>query len=399
MCSATLPIPSSPLTELSLDELRTRRSVKWRAYPPDVLPLWVAEMDVPLAAPIRSALHGAVRMGDTGYACAGSLPEAFSGFALERHGWRVDPAACRVVPDVMRGVATALEVVTSPSDGVLINPPVYRPFFEVIAAVGRKVVTSPLATGPDGRWRLDLDRLEHDMARPDVTAYLLCDPHNPVGLVLGRDELRAVAELAERHRVRILADEIHGPLVYPGSVFTPLLTLANDFPAAASALVFTSTSKAWNLAGLKTAIVVAGPAATRDLARIPTHLESEASLLGVVAATAAYRSGGPWLDSLLAGLDANRMALRRLLAEALPGVGYHPPNATYLAWLDCRRLGLGDHPAATFLKRGRVAVNRGQDFGEEGSGHVRLNFATSPEILETAVKRIAASTPEEAGQE
>ncbi len=390
------PYPPSPLTELTLQELRTRRSVKWRKYPPDVLPLWVAEMDAPLAPPIRDALDAAIAAGDTGYVHPGELAEAFSEFALARFGWAVDPAACAIVPDVMEGVAAVLERATAPGDGVLINPPVYPPFFSAIASVGRTVVESPLVPDATGRWGLDLGRLDRDLARPDVTAYLLCNPHNPTGTVFGRDELLAVAGLAERHGVRLLVDEIHAPLVYPGTTFTPLLTLAGEADAAAAAVVFTSASKAWNLAGLKCALTVAGPRAPVDAGRLQAQLLFGAGLPGVIASEVAFRSGSPWLDTLLTGLDANRALLSRLLAEALPGIGYRPPDATYLAWLDCRQLPLTEEPARVFLRQGRIAVNPGPTFGDCGRGHVRLNFATSPEILAAGVGRMASAVRERA---
>lgn len=386
--------PPSPLTELTLPELRARRSMKWRTYPPDVLPLWVAEMDTPLAPPIREALSAAVAVGDTGYVHPGELAEAFAEFALARFAWVVDPKLCFLVPDVMQGVAAILERVTAPGDGVLINPPVYTPFYSVVKHTGRRVVECPLVPDATGRWTLDPDRLDHDLARTDVTGYLLCNPHNPTGTVFDHEELATVAELAERHGVRLIVDEIHGPLVHPGAVFTPFLAMAEEYAAAAGAVVLTSASKAWNLAGLKTAVLVLGPEAVGSV-RVPPELPVRAALPGVLASEVAFRAGVPWLDALLAGLDANRLLLARALAEALPDVGYRPPEATYLAWLDCRSLPLGGaDPAEVFLHRGRVALNPGPMFGTGGHGHVRLNFATSPEVLFAAVRAMARSVAE-----
>jgi cystathionine beta-lyase len=386
-----LSYPPSPLTELSIAELRRRRSFKWREYPEDVLPLWVAEMDTPLAPPVHGALSEALALGDTGYVRPGQpndLAEAFCEFALARFGWVVEPSACVVVPDVMIGVEAALELATERGDGVVVNPPVYHPFFAHIELAGRRVVESPLAWSAEDGYVLDLDRLAADLAPRDVTAYLLCNPHNPTGVVHSRDELVAVAELAERYGVRVLVDEIHAPLVYPGAVHTPFLSLADEADAAARAFVFVSASKAWNLAGLKAALAIAGPEV--DVASVPREVTIGAGLLGVIAGDAAFRSGGAWLDSLLVGLDANRMLLGRLLAELLPDVWYRPPSATYLAWLDCRALGAGD-PADLFLERGRVAVNSGVPFGAGGEGFVRVNFATAPDILADGVGRMAAA--------
>jgi cystathionine beta-lyase len=383
----------NPLAEPSLAELRQRRSVKWRAYPPEVLPLWVAEMDVRLAPPIRRRLLAAIETGDTGYVGPSGIGEAFSRFALERFGWTVEPAACVVVPDVMRGIAAVLDIVTAPGDGVVINPPVYPPFFSYVEQAGRKVVASPMTRGPEDRWEIDFERLERDFARPEVTAYLMCNPQNPTGTSLTRTELGVIAELSARHGVRVLVDEIHAPLTYPGSRFTPFLSL--DHEGAARAVAFTSASKAWNLAGLKTAIIVAGTEAVPEVAPLSRQVSAEAGLFGVLAAEVAFTEGTPWLNALLAGLDANRRLLARLLAETMPSVHYRVPDATFLAWLDCEQLGLGGNPAKTFLKRGQVALNPGHTFGEGGSGHVRLNFATSAEILATAVRQMAASAAEQ----
>jgi cystathionine beta-lyase len=377
----------NPLTQLDLATLRRRRSVKWRNYPDDVLPLWVAEMDTPLAPAVAEALERALALGDTGYAHNGRLAEAYAGFAYNRFGWWPDPGHCMLVGDVAQGVVEVLRVVTEPGDVVLINGPTYPPFRRLIPQAGRVLRESPMVCGLDGRFRLDLDRLASDLAAPDVKAYLLVNPHNPAGTVPTRAELAAVATLCEEHGVRLVSDEIHAPLVYPGAQFVPLLSL----PEAQRAIVVVSASKAWNLAGLKGALAIAGSAAVTDLRAIPEDAAFAAGIFGVIASEAAFRDGGAWLSALLAGLDHNRTLLETLLAKHLPGVGYAPPEATFLAWLDCSALGLGEDPAATFLERGRVALSPGPEFGPLGRGFVRLNFATSPEILAEGVQRMASA--------
>jgi len=377
----------NPLIQLDLPALRRRRSMKWCRYPGDVLPLWVAEMDTPLAPPVAEALSQAVRMGDTGYADVGQLAEAFAGFAHSRFGWWPDPAHCVLVGDVAQGIAEVLRIVTAPGDVVLIGGPTYSPFRRIIPNIGRVLRENPMTRGADGRFRLDLGRLASDLAAPEVTAYLLVNPHNPAGSVPSRADLVAVATLCEQHGVRLLSDEIHAPLVYAGREFVPLLSL----PEASRAIAFVSASKAWNLAGLKSALAVAGPAAAADVRAIPEDAQVAAGNLGVHASEAAFRAGGPWLDDLLAGLDQNRTLLESLFAKHLPGIRYAPPEATFLAWLDCSELGLGDDPAAHFLERGRVALSSGPEFGPMGRGFARLNFATSPEILADGVQRMAAA--------
>jgi cysteine-S-conjugate beta-lyase len=377
----------NPLTELDLVTLRRRRSMKWRRYPEEVLPLWVAEMDTPLAPAVVDALSQAVWLGDTGYADVGRLAEVFAGFAYDRFGWWPDPAHCTLVGDVAQGIVEVLKVVTEPGDVVLIGGPTYSPFRRIIPQAGRALRENPMVRGADGRFRLDLDRLASDLAATEVTAYLLVNPHNPTGSVPSRADLVAVATLCEEHGVRLLSDEIHAPLVYPGAQFVPVLSL----PEAERAIAFVSASKAWNLAGLKGALAVAGPAAVADLRAVPEDAGIAAGIFGVIASEAAFRAGVPWLDDLMVGLDHNRTLLESLLAKHLPGVGYTPPEATFLAWLDCSNLGLGDDPAAHFLDRGRVALSAGPEFGPMGRGYARLNFATSPEILTEGVQRMAAA--------
>jgi cystathionine beta-lyase len=362
--------------------------MKWREYPDDVLPLWVAEMDTAPAQPIHEALSTALHLGDLGYVDQGALREAFCEFALARFGWVLEPELCSVVPDVMRGVTALLDQITAPGDSVVITTPVYPPFFAYLSLAARQFIETPLGWSYSTGYFLDLDRLEVDFARPEVTACLLSNPHNPTGLVFSRNELLAIGTLAERHGVRLLVDEIHSPLVYSGAVHVPLLSLADESAAAARSFALMSASKAWNVPGLKAALAIAGPDAAGELAAIPHEVFMGTGLLGVIASEAAFRAGVPWLDRLLVGLDVNRMLLAELLTAALPEVGYRPPAATYLAWLDCRKLGLGDDPAAAFLERGRVAVSAGHHFGAPGRGFVRLNFATSPEILVEAVARL-----------
>lgn len=388
-----------PLQELTLDQLRQRTSVKWRAYPPEVLPLWVAEMDVMPADPITRALHHAIDIGDTGYAAGYDYPAAVKAFATTRWGWDGFPAdSARSVPDVMMGIVEVLRLVTEPGDPVVVNCPVYPPFYAFAASAGRKVVESPLTPGG----RIDLDRLDRtfgELARTHSRiAYLMSSPHNPTGVVHTRGELEAVAALAQQYGVRVVVDEIHAPLVLPGARFVPYLSV----PGSENAFSLLSASKAWNLAGLKAALAVAGPEACTDLQRMPEEVGHGASHLGVIAHTAAFSAGGPWLDGLLTGLAGNRHLLGRLLAESLPELGYAPPEGTYLAWLDCRALGLHEQdrqgpgvvselegPARFFMEKARVALSSGHVFGGGGSGHVRLNFATSAAILTEAVGRMA----------
>ncbi|CAL9344978.1 MalY/PatB family protein [Streptomyces sp. enrichment culture] len=378
----------NPLNAFSLDQLRRRTSMKWRTYPEDVLPVWVAEMDVAPPGPVVRAVTDAMESGDTGYPAGTAYAEALAAFAEKRWGWSglaVERTA--IVPDVMLGVVETLRLVTGPGDPVVVNPPVYPPFYDFVRHADRRIAEAPL--GDDGR--LDLDVLEHAFRGATEgggrAAYLLCSPHNPTGTVHTAEELTAVAALAERHGVRVVADEIHAPVVFEGARFVPYLSV----PGGERGLSLMSASKAWNLAGLKAALAVAGPGAGDDLARMPEVVGHGPSHVGILAHTAALRDATGWLDALLDGLDANRRLLTDLLAEHLPTVRCRPGDATYLAWLDCRDLGLGDDPAQVFLDHGRVALTGGLPFGTGGAGHARLNLATSPELLTEAVRRMAAA--------
>lgn len=378
----------NPLLALSLADLRQRHSLKWRLYGDDVLPLWVAEMDVLPPEPVVRAVSDAMARGDTGYPWAPDYVEALAGFAQRRWGWAPEPRDARLVANVMTGVSEVLRLVTGPGDAVVVNSPVYPPFYGFVRNVGRRVVEAPLS--PDGR----LDQVALAAAFVEGTrgssraAYLLSSPHNPTGAVHTVDELTVVGELAAAHGVRVVVDEIHAPLVYAPTRFTPYLSL----PVGASAFSLMSASKGFNLAGLNAALALAGAEAAAELARMPEEAAFGASHLGVLAQAAALRDGDAWLEALLRGLDSNRRLLAELLAEHLPQVGYRVPQATYLAWLDCRALGLGTDPAAVFRERGRVALSPGPGFGTGGEGHARLNFATSPAVLAEAVERMASAT-------
>jgi cystathionine beta-lyase len=371
-----------------LDVLRHRRSAKWRTYPPDVLPLPVAETDFALAPAVQEVLREAVERSDTGYAMAlPALGEALAGFAGRRWSWQLDPAAVVPATDVGVAVVELLRVLTRPGERVVINPPVYPPFFRWVPEAGRELVEAPLRRGEDG-WRLDLRALETAFAT-GAAVYVLCNPHNPVGRVHEPGELQAVVELAARYGVTVVSDEIHAPLTLPGARFTPLLTVPG---AARVAVAVLSASKAWNLAGLKCAAVVTGSAEmAAAVAGLPPDGRWRVGHFGVLASVAALTDGEDWLDRLLLTLDRRRAQLGALLAQRLPAVTWHPPEATYLAWLDCSALGDGDAPRQLFLERGRVGLEAGLRFGGPGSGHVRLNFGTGPEVLDEAVARMAAA--------
>lgn len=377
-----------------LEVLRTRTSEKWREYPRDVLPLFVAEMDYPLAPPVADALTAAVQRSDTGYAGPGDeLQRAFAAFAEKRWGWSVDPDRVSTTTDVSVVAVESLRRAIRPGDGVIITPPVYPPFFDYVTEAGGRVVEVPLRTTADGEgasaWSLDLAGIESALAA-GARAILLCNPHNPLGLVHSRDQLASLAEIADRAGAIVVSDEIHAPLTHPDAVFTPYLSVSDA--ARRTGIAAHAASKAWNLAGLKCAMFVTAHERTAAIvASMPYEVGVRTGLFGVIAGVAAYRDGGDWLDGLLRTLVAGRRDLTRLLSERLPSVHSSEPRASYLSWLDFRAFGWDQEPSARILQRARVAVNPGPTFGREGAGFVRLNFACSPEVLAEAIDRIATS--------
>jgi len=374
---------------LPLAELRERSSEKWREYPADVLPLFVAETDFPLAPAVSAALQRAVAVGDTGYVASRTpLAESFAAFAARRYGWAPDPARMRSTADVSMGLVEILRRVTQPGERVVVTPPVYPPFYDLVAESGAEVQRVPLRDTGIG-WELDLDGIRGAF-EDGATAMLLCNPHNPTGTVHARESLAALADLAEEFGVAVISDEIHAPLAQPGTGFTPFLAASDAARRVGYAVV--SASKAFNLAGLKCALMVTADEETTAVVRgLPVEVEWRTGQFGLLAAVAAFsEESDEWLDGLLRTLDENRVLLEDLLASHLPGARYRIPDAGYLAWIDLSALGWGENPARRILRDAKVALHFGPAFGIEGAGHVRLNFGTSPEILTEAVERIAA---------
>ncbi|WDH77602.1 aminotransferase class I/II-fold pyridoxal phosphate-dependent enzyme [Microbacterium esteraromaticum] len=380
---------AAPIQALSLEQLRRRTSEKWREYPEGVLPLFVAETDFPLAPQITAALERAVRGGDTGYVASRTpLAASYAAFADRRFGWAPDPAGMRSTADVSMGIVEILRRVIAPGERVIVNPPVYPPFFELVEEAGGVVERVPLRDTGSG-WELDLERIAGSLAS-GARAVLLCNPHNPTGTVHSAASLRALAELAAQHGAVVVSDEIHAPLAQPGKGYTPFLAAGDAAAQVGFAVV--SASKAFNLAGLKCALMVAESAAHRRvLRRLPVEVEWRTGQFGLLAAVAAFApESDEWLDGLLLTLDANRRLLGDLLADRLPEAEYRMPDAGYLGWIDLSALGWGANPAKRILREAGVALHFGPAFGAEGAGHVRLNFGTSPEIITEAIERIFA---------
>lgn len=377
---------------VDIAELQTHKSEKWRAFPSDVLPLPVAEMDFPVAAPIRKALIEMVNKSDLGY--LGAIPEmgtAFAGFAERRFGWRPDPSQIRIAADVGVGIVEVLRVITEPGDKILLNSPVYPNFWTWANETHLEIVDVSLHRSEEevngSPWHLDWAGIEAAYAS-GIKVHLICNPHNPLGRVYTRDELERLVKLAKAHNVIIISDEIHSPLTFAEQKFTPFLSLGED--ARALGITVTAASKGWNIAGLKCAIIVTENEAMHErLNAIAPATHYRASLLGAFATVAAFEEGEAWLDQLMVQLDFNRKLVVDLVGEKLPLAKTHMPHCSYLAWIDFSGYQIEGEPFTHLLEEAKVAFVPGVRFGEEFSSFVRLNFATSPEIITEAINRVA----------
>jgi cystathionine beta-lyase len=379
---------------LTLAELSTHRSAKWRGFPSDVIPLPVAEMDFAVAEPIKKLLHSMVESSDMGY--LGPIPElneSFASFTLTRWDWTVDPTKVRLATDVGVAVVEVLRVFTKPGDSVLISSPVYQNFYTWVSETKTQCVDVPFIYNPTAdistTWVIDWEGIEKAY-QSGIKVHLLCSPHNPNGRMYSASELNRFIELARKNNVIIVSDEIHSPLEYKEHPFTPILTLGVE--AAECAVVVTAASKGWSIPGLKCAIIVSGSDRIHEeLNSLPPALHFRASIFGAFATAIAFSEGTPWLDTVIKQLDHNRHLVSTLLSDLLPEVKYIPPQHSYLAWLDLSELKLGIDPGATILLQSKVALNSGHLYGAQWDQFVRLNFATSPEIISRAITQITES--------
>jgi cystathionine beta-lyase len=372
-------LPAAPL-----DVLRSRTSEKWREYPDDVIPMFVAEADFPLAEPIAAALHAAIESGDTGYVASRTgLPRAFAGFAERRWGWSLASAHVQTTADVSMGIVEILRRIDVGS-GLVITPPVYPPFYMLAAEAGVPVMDVPLTA----RGALDLDGIEAAFDE-GARAVLLCNPHNPLGHPHDVGSLSALALLADAVGAIVISDEIHAPLTHSDASFTPWLSVSDASRRVGFALH--SASKAWNIAGLKCAMMIADdPDRIAFLRSFPDEVAWRTGQFGVIASVAAYDAGDEWLDRAVLTIERNRRTLVARLAEKLPVARVHEPRAGYLAWVDLRELDWDGDPADVILERAKVALRTGADFGPGGAGHVRVNLACDPALLEEAIDRIVS---------
>ena len=375
------------MIEPSINELFGRVGIKWNRYGKEVIPAWVADMDFPPAEVIADELRSFLAVGDWGYVDPDThqrVLEAGRAWYLDRHGWAPDVGTSRVVLDVMQAVAACIQAFTSPGEGVITTTPVYHPFGFAIDSSDRRSVPAPLTDREDG-YRITKGALEDAVDRGG-RLLLLCNPHNPTGRVLSAEELRVVADVAVAADLVVVSDEIHADLTYEPNRHIPIAALGSEI--AARTVTVSSASKAFNLAAVGCAVAAFGH---EDLVRrfdaLPTSLMGHPTAMALRASAAAWEQGSGWLEATNQELATNRDRIAAWVSDDRR-VGHRSPEATYLAWLDFRPRAWPAEPAEHLLLNAQVALSSGLQFGEEGVGHARLNFATYPSVLEEILERI-----------
>lgn len=381
---------------------RATDSVKWNRHEADVLPLWVADMDYPVPAPVLQALHSRIRHGIFGYPDTHPKPDAFSDLQLvladrmqRLYNWKVAPEEVLLLPGVIVGLNLTCHMLATPGGGVLIQTPVYPPFYLTAPNSGMILQEAALLRRPDGAYEVDWQAFE--AAFTDQTRiFILCNPHNPVGRVFRKDELERMAEICLKRGVIICSDEIHCDLLFTGYKHTPIASL--DQEIAQNTVTLMSPTKTFNMAGLQCSFaIVQNKELRKKLEQTTRGLVMWVNLIGLTASLAAYREGQEWLDQVLGYLEGNRNYLFDVIQSRLPGIKMVKPEGTYLAWLDCRNSGIPGNPCDFFLKEARLAFNDGVSFGKGGEGFVRLNFASTRATLTQAVERMRAALEKVSG--
>lgn len=365
-------------------------SIKWALYGEEVLPLWVADMDFTSPPEVIKVLQERVAHGVFGYACeAKELKEIITVRMESLYQWRITPDDVILLPGVVAGFNLVCQAVTKPGESILMQPPVYPPFFKAPKYAEAQAVYNTIDKDERGEFRVDLDAFEQAIEE-NTRLFLMCNPHNPIGRVFSREELQGMAEICLRRGMVICSDEIHSDLVYNGYLHTPIAALDPDIAASTATLI--APSKTYNIAGLEcSALIVQNPELKSRIQQARRGLLGGINLMGAAAGVAAYRYGDAWLREMLLILEGNRDYLMKFLTEKIPQIKMTKPEATYLAWLDCRELDLPTSPAKYFLERAKVGLNEGAEFGEQGNGFVRLNFGCSRATLSEALERMAGA--------
>jgi cystathionine beta-lyase len=377
----------------NLPERRSTESVKWRAYDQDVLPMWVADMDFPSPEPVVQALIKRVEHRVFGYPTDSvELRQTMVDRLWRLYQWKVELEDVVLVPGVVTGFNVVSHAIGEPGDGILIQTPVYPPFLGAPKNAGRLRQEMELTRGFDGQYTIDFEAFENAITEK-TRLFILCNPHNPVGRVFQPEELTRMAEICLKHQVVICSDEIHGDLIFSGYRHVPMASLSPEI--AQNTITLMAPSKTFNIAGLECSFfIIQNPELRKKVLHGGQGMSGWVNLMGQTAALAAYREGQPWLDEVLSYLEGNRDFLFDYVRRELPGVKMGKPQATYLAWLDCREAGIQGNPSEFFLQKARVAVNDGATFGKGGEGFVRLNFGCPRPMLVEALERMKKALTE-----
>lgn len=372
---------------LDATTLRQKACNKWQKYPADVLPLWVADMDFPIADEIKQTIRDYCDSDNFGYPPYEGLPglkEAVIARQAERHNWHIATEDIYPINGIVPGLFLGVGATTSAGDDVIMQTPIYGPFQMAVEKQNRRVIANEMIH--DGtHYRIDFDKLESQVT-PATRLFMLCNPQNPVGRVFTRTELEQLADFVLRHRLWVVSDELHSDLIFSGQAHIPFASLSDDI--AQRTITLFGPTKTFNLAGLKSGFLVAqNPALLERVKDVAFGLVGSANVIGQAATITAYQQGQAWLDDTLAYLEANRDFIAAFIKSELPQVKHTSPEGIYLAWLDFRALGVED--AETYmLEHARVGMNNGAWFGPGGAGFGRINFATSRQIVEAALHRI-----------
>ncbi len=371
----------------NMPDRRNSESIKWNHFEADVLPMWVADMDFVSPEPVIRALQERVAHGVFGYVL--DLP-GLREIIVERmeklYHWNILPEEIVFIPGVVTGINMAGHAFVQHDEGVVVQTPVYGPFYEVPRHAGGLRHEMELTRNLDGTYSIDWDTFEQTIT-PQSRMFLMCNPHNPVGRVWTRSELEHIADICTRHDLLICSDEIHCDLIYSGQTHIPIASL--DKEISQRAITVMAPSKTYNIAGLSSSFaIIQNPQLRKQFIKGEKGLAHGVNLLGLVAARAAYQDGQEWLDQLLVYLEGNRDALQDYVVKHMPGVHMASPQGTYLAWLDCRDLDIEQSLGDFFREKARVAVSDGSGFGKGGAGFIRLNFGCPRAMMLEALQRM-----------
>lgn len=380
--------PLLPLEKFTLASLRQRPGAKWNLYPSDVIPCWVAEMDFPIADAVKGAIQRQVDSDHLGYLMPEGLPglrQAVATRLADKHGYAVEAEDVTLLGTTGSGLNLSVRAFTEPGDEVLLLTPLYPPFKNAVQSAGRVPVEVELVNEGSG-YGIDFQALESAVT-PRTRMLMLCNPHNPVGRVFTRQELERLADLAQRHDLCIVSDELHADLLFDGE-HVPIASLGAE--VAARTVTLYGPTKAFNIPGLKISFAISQDRQRLErLQEAGEGLAAPPNILAQAATLGAYEGGGQWLADVMDYLRGNRELVLQRFASSMPRVRVHSPEATYLAWLDLREFDLGEQVAQTLTERAKVGLNDGADFGKGGQGFARLNFATPRPVLQEALDRLA----------